>query len=66
MMQPTDLWDLDHAAERGKLNGPTGRRIFIKGQVGPRAIVVFEILLQDTAQTSLVEGNNVVEAFAPN
>ena len=66
MMQPTDLGYLDHLTERRRLGWLTDGGIFIERQMGATALVVLEIVLQDTMQVGLVESEDVVQAFAPN
>ncbi len=66
MMQAADLWNLDHRAERRRLDGSAARCIFFERQMGTATFVILEIILEDSTQPGLMEDNDVVQAFAPN
>ena len=66
MMQSTDLWNLDHRTERGRLGGSADRRIFFERQMRAASFVVIEIAIQDPAQSGAMANNDVIQAFAPN
>jgi len=66
MMQAADFWNLDHRTERGRLDRSADGRIFFERQMRAAPFVVFEIVLEDPAQTGLMENNDVIQAFAPN
>ncbi len=60
MMQATDFWNLDHIAERERLNRSADRRIFFERQMRTAPFVVFEIAVQYPAQPGLTEDNDVM------
>src|SRR5258708_38606739 len=66
MMQAADLWNLDHVTEQGRLDRSAERCIFFERQMRTATFVVIEIILEYSAQPSLMEDNDVVQAFAPN
>ena len=66
MIQSTDLWNLDHRTERGRLGGSADGRIFFERQMRAASFVVIEIAIQDPAQSGAMENNDVIQAFAPN
>ena len=55
MMQPAHLRQLDDCSERGRLNGSGGGRVFLKRQMSPGVLVVFEVCLQNAPQGSFIE-----------
>ena len=66
MMQAAHFWNFDHVAQRGRLDGSADRRILFKRQMCPAALVVFEIVFQDSTQAGLMEDDDVVQTFATN
>ena len=40
--------------------------VFFQRQMRPTTLVVFEVALQNSTQPSLMEDNDVIQAFAPN
>ena len=64
MMQAADLWNLDHVTEQGRLDRSAERCIFFERQMRTATFVVIEIILEYSAQPSLMEDNDVVQAFA--
>ena len=66
MMQAADLWDLDHLAKPGRLDSSADRRILVERQMRTAPFVVCKILLQDLAQPSLTEDQDVVQTLPSN
>ena len=66
MVQAPGLWNSDHTAERNRLDGAGDRCVLFQRQMRPTTLVVFEVALQNSTQPSLMEDNDVIQAFAPN
>ena len=64
VMQAADFWNLDHLTERRKLDGSADGRIFFERQMRTASFVVFEIILQNPAQSGVMENDDVIQAFA--
>jgi hypothetical protein len=63
MMQTADLRDCDDLSCRRGLNRPTDRCVFGKRKMGTRALVVFEIRFQDSAQTTLTQDDHMIQTL---
>ncbi len=66
MVQSTDLWQLDHAAQLGRLDRARNRCILRQSQVRAPVLVVVEIRSQNAAQATLVEDEDVVKTLTPD
>ncbi len=66
MVQAAEFWNLDHAAERGRLDRSADRRIFVERQMRTALFVVLEIILQYPAQPGLMEDNDMIQALPSN
>ena len=66
MVQATNFWNLDHRTEPGRLGRSADRCIFFERQMRAARFVVFEIVLQDSAQPGRMEDNDMIQAFAPD
>src|SRR5215472_12318868 len=66
MVQATDLGNRYDRPHPGRLNGPPKRRILAEREVRAGALVVVEVRFQDAPQTSLIQDNDVIQAFPTN
>jgi hypothetical protein len=64
MMQPTDLWERNHAASVGGLDLPGLRAIHLQGQMRSPGVVVGEVISEDPRAMSLVDHDHVIETVA--
>ena len=66
MVQAADFCDLPDLAGCGKLERPEVRGVLVEREVGARLMVRDEVTGQDSAQVSLAQDENMVEALAPD
>ena len=64
MVQAADLWKGDNGACRGWLYGPGLWTILAEREMCPALVVILKIIRQHTAQVTLIEDDDVIEAFA--
>ena len=64
MVKAADLWEGDNVAGRGWLRGPGFGTILAQREMRAASVVVLKICRQHTAQVTLIEDDNVIEAFA--
>ena len=64
MMQTADLGYSNDGPERRRLNAPWDRSVPIQGEVGPRLVVVADILLENPPEMVLAENDEVVKAIS--
>ena len=64
MVQTADLWEGDNGAGRGWLYGPRLRTILAEREMRAASVVVLKVCRQHTAQVTLIEDDDVIEAFA--
>ena len=64
MMQPANLRNRDHPTPFRRFNLALNRGVPIQGQVGPRFVVIIQVLIQNPQQVSLVEHDDVMKALA--
>ena len=60
MVQSTDHRDRYHASSHWRLKLTGNRRIPLQRQVGPRALIVCEVVAQNATQVPLAEHDDVV------
>ena len=66
MVQTADLWNLDHMAQRERLDGSGNGCVFFQRKMRPTTLVVFEVALQNSTQPGLMEDNDVIQALSSN
>ena len=66
MVQAADLGDREDPPLLWPLHPSRLRRILLQAQVGSAAVVVGEVVCEQTVQVGLVEHDDMVQAFAPN
>jgi len=66
MMQAANFGERNDLPLFGPLDGSRFRGIFLQCQVCPTSVVVREVALEHALQVSLVEADDVVQAFAAN
>ena len=64
MVQAADLGERNDLSRAGWLDRAFVRAILVEGKVSPRSMVIVHIGCEDAAQMTLVEDDNVIEAFA--
>src|SRR5512143_3937337 len=64
MMQSADLWESDNGTCRGWPYRSTLRTILGQGEMRSRLVVVLKVRRQHSAQVTLIEDDDVIEAFA--
>ena len=64
MVETADLRDRHDRAECRWCDGSVIGRVFIEGQMGPRSVVVLDVLSQDTTESRRVHDRHVIEAPA--
>ena len=66
LMKATDLRNRDHLAAVRRLGGAGIRAVFVERQMGPRAVIVIDVPVQDPAQMAFVDHDHMVKALAAN
>jgi hypothetical protein len=66
MVQSADLRDFHDSSGSHGLNWPTDRRVLVQRQMSPRALVVFEVRFQHSAQTFRIQNDHVIQTLAAN
>src|SRR5262245_65688299 len=64
MVQTADLWEGNNGANRGRLYGPRLQTILAEREMCPASVVVLKVCRQHPAQVTLIEDDDVIEAFA--
>jgi hypothetical protein len=64
MMQPTDFRDFPHRSNFWRLDLARDRCVHIQRPVRAPAMIVSEVLSQQSPQMALVQDDHVVQAFA--
>ena len=64
MVQPADAWKRDDLACNRQLDVTRDRRVSAKRHMGPIAIVVSEVLANETEQMSFIQYDDVVKKLA--
>ena len=64
MVQTTHLWEGDDGACRGWLYGARLWTILVEREMRPTLVMILKIGRQHTAQVTLIEDDDVIEAFA--
>jgi hypothetical protein len=63
-VQAADLWEGNNVTCRGRLYRPRLRAILAEREMCTASVVVVEVRRQHTAQVTLIEDEDVIEAFA--
>src|SRR5215216_4861802 len=63
MMQTADLGEGNNIARRGKLYGTRPRAVLVEREMRSGVVVILKIVRQYAAQMTLVEDDNVIQAF---
>ena len=63
MMQSTDLWERNDLACGRSVYGPLLRAVLVEREMRPGVMMILKIARQDAAQVTLVEDDNVIQAF---
>ena len=64
MVQTADLWRGNNGAGRRRLYGPRLRTILGWRELRAASVVVLKVCRQHSAQVTLIEDDDVIEAFA--
>src|ERR1700687_681569 len=64
MMQTTDLRERDNLAGSGRVYRSALRTILVECEMGSRFVVILKVGRQHTAQVTLTEDDDVIEALA--
>jgi hypothetical protein len=64
MMQAAHLWERDDLTLLRSLRRAGFRGILVQAQMGPTPMIIGKIGLEQPVQVSLVEHNDVIQAFA--
>ncbi len=67
MMQPTDPRQSNYLAlaSRFGLYRPVVRRVFLKAQMRPIVMIIFDIRTKDAYQVSFIQDDDTVRALSP-
>jgi hypothetical protein len=66
VVKTADFWNLHDLASRRRVDRPRVGGVLVEREMGARVMVIAEVTLQDAAQVSLAQDEDVVEALAAN
>jgi hypothetical protein len=64
MVQATHLWDLQHAAEFGRLHAASDWCVHVQRSMGSIAMIVAHVGLEETREMPLVQHDDVIEELS--
>ena len=64
MMQAAHLWECDNLACRRRLDGAGLWTILVEREMGSGPVMILKIARQDVPQVTLVEDDDVIQAFS--